>query len=706
MIPAFPNLLASTQIGSMKLQNRLVFPPMDQNLCNDEGLITDQTIAHYNARARGGTGLLIVETSAVSYPHGATSIHQPAVSHDGVIPGFRRLAETIHKQDAKIVVQLCHHGKTSSIDIAQGRPVLLPSIPPPPADPLGMLSDITDKEMSQMASLTAGQRPTYVAATLSQLEEIVDDFANAAQRVQQAGIDGVEIHGAHGYLLSTFLSPAWNRRTDLYGGSVEGRTRLLVEVIEAIRTRCGQSFSIIVRLDGNEYGATEGITPDDAAKHAQAAEAAGANAVHISATSSDGTGLSFTNAPLPWSPNQYESFAQIIKASINIPVIAVGRIQPVDAERILANGSADLIAMGRQLLADPDLPNRLSENRLDLVRPCINCFLCVAQNFWGGKPICAVNAELGRYQETKEIPLPNQRHVVVVGGGPGGMECARVAAERGHQVTLFEAESKLGGTARLSSLTNPINGAFIDYLETAIRETTVNIQTGVRANSAIIKQLNPDVIVIATGARYGRLNLPGADLNHVLTGNDLRSLLFGQELGGSNIGTAGRLGLRLAKKLRLMNDPDHVRKLSHLWMPIGSHVVIIHGELVGIELAHFLAKRRRQVTVLEPGPNLAEAMAHPRRWRALHESRQAGVKFHTNAEIVSIGPKKVEYQKANQQYEIRADTVIIAEKIQADYAFTDELKAIGYEVHTIGDAAGEFYIEGAVRTGYDTGWTL
>lgn len=685
----------------MEVRNRIVLPAMDQNNCTEEGLVTDETIAHYEARARGGAGLLIVETSAVSYPRGATARHQPALSHDGVAPGLRRLAEAVHAHGARLVVQACHHGKTSSVDVSEGRPALIPSVPPPPSDPRGMMADTSMDELLRMATLTGGQMPNYAEATVEQLAGIVADFADAAARVQAAGCDGIEVHAAHGYLLSTFLSPAWNRREDEYGGSTGNRARLLVEVVTAIRERCGPDFAVLVRLDGHEYGVEGGTTVDLAAEHARAAVAAGADAIHVSATSSAGTGVGFTDAPLPWQPNQYEHLARTVKAAVDVPVIAVGRIRPSEGERILAGGGADLVSLGRQLLADPDLPNRLADERPDLVRPCINCFVCVAQNFWSGKPVCAVNARLGHYDAPDPAPAGQARHVVVVGGGPGGMECARVAAGRGHRVTLLEAGDRLGGTARFSSLTTPLNGEFVDYLATAIREAGVEVRTGVRADADTIAALAPDVVVVATGARRDRPDLPGADLPHVHSGDDLRALLTGsREPGTRQPGALVRLLLGTGRLLGLTADMARVRSLSRLWMPLGRRVVVVHGGLVGVELAHFLAERGRDVTVLEPGTLPAEAMAHPRRWRALHESREEGVVFHTEAEVVAITTDHVEYRQGDDTHRVPADDVVIAGGVHADRSLADFLADAGHEVHVVGDAAEEWYIEGAVRSGH------
>ena len=258
-------LLSAGRIGPLTTANRVVMPAMDQNTC-DQGAITDLTIAHYEARAKGGVGLLILETSAVAWPVGATSRHQPALSDDRFVPGLRRLAEAIHRHGSKMVVQMCHHGKTAGVDVQDERPQLVPSVPLP-HDEVD-ISAISMDELTKMAVQTGGKRPTHRAADADDIAWVVASFADAAARVQDAGLDGVEIHAAHGYLISTFLSPRFNRRDDEYGGSVENRARLLTEIITAVRARCGDDFAVIVRLDGREY-VDGGVTPDLAARHAR-----------------------------------------------------------------------------------------------------------------------------------------------------------------------------------------------------------------------------------------------------------------------------------------------------------------------------------------------------------------------------------------------------------------------------------------------------
>ena len=696
-------LLSAGRIGPLTTANRVVMPAMDQNTC-EEGAITDLTIAHYEARAEGGVGLLILETSAVAWPVGATSRHQPALSDDRFVPGLRRLAEAVHRHGSKMVVQMCHHGKTAGVDAQDERPQLVPSVPLP-HDEVD-ISAISMDELMKMAVQTGGKRPTHRAADAEDIAWVVASFADAAARVQDAGLDGVEIHAAHGYLISTFLSPRFNRRDDEYGGSVENRARLLTEIITAVRARCGDDFAVIVRLDGREY-VDGGVTPDLAARHARLAEAAGAHAVHVTASSPNPMGTGFTDGPLPWQPNQYVELASLVKHAVSVPVIAVGRILPDAAERLIADGTCDFVSMGRQLLADPEIPRRLTEGRPDLVRTCINCFVCVAQNFWDGTPVCAVNAELGHYDEGPVMPAGVAKHVVVVGGGPGGMEAARVAATRGHRVTLLEKGDHLGGTARFSSLTTPMNAELVRYLSAAITELGVDVRLGVTADEALLHDLAPDVVVVATGARRSRPDVPGAFLPHVLSGDDLRGLLTGDDSAAAKrLAWHRRVVVGTGRRLGLTDDMATVRRLSQRWMPLGRDVVVVGGGLVGVELAEFLAERGRRVTVLEEGEKLGMEMAHPRRARALHEARLHDVRFVTGAELLEIRTGDVVYRDGERERTAPADQVILASGVEPDTDLADALRAADFTVEVVGDAARVGYIEGAVRSGYLVGRSI
>ncbi|MCU4186728.1 FAD-dependent oxidoreductase [Acidiferrimicrobium sp. IK] len=691
----FSHLLAPGRLGPLQLRNRVVLPAMDQNACSDEGLITDEVVAHYEERARGGVGLLILETSAVAYPVGATSRHQPSLSSDDCIPGLRRLGEAVHAHGAKMIVQMCHHGKVARVDTMEGREQLVASVPLPEFQ--AELENVLPDELAGLLAANGSQIPTARAATSEDLDWVVGAFAAAARRVQAAGLDGVEVHGGHGYLIASFLSPYSNRRGDEYGGSSDNRARLLTRVVRAVREACGPEFAVVVRLDGQEHGG--GITPELAAAHGALAAGAGADAVHVSSYSQNPLTYAFTEGPLPWRPGQYIELARQVKAAVEVPVIAVGRISPALAEELLSGGDVcDFVAMGRQLLADPEIPNRLAAGRPELIRTCINCFVCVAENFWDGRPVCAVNARLGHYDR----PVPaatGGRRVVVVGGGPAGLEAARVAAGRGHEVLVMESR-RLGGTALLSSLTTPANGELVRYLVAATRDAGVEVRLGRPADADDVAAEHPDVVVVATGARRVRPAVPGGDLPHVLSGDDLRDLLIGS---GTPPGVGRGMGwlLGAARAARLLEDPARLRRLSRLWMPIGRRVAVVGGGLVGVELAEFLAERRRTVTVLEDSAYLGAEMALPRRMRALHELAGAGVRTERNAAVTRIDRTTVTFESGGDEQSVPADTVIYAAGVRPDPTLADALRAAGLETVAAGDCATVGYIQGAIRSGAD-----
>jgi NADPH-dependent 2,4-dienoyl-CoA reductase/sulfur reductase-like enzyme len=380
---------------------------------------------------------------------------------------------------------------------------------------------------------------------------------------------------------------------------------------------------------------------------------------------------------------------------------------PEQAESVLADGDCDFISMGRQLLADPDLPAKLLVGRPDAVRTCINCYVCVAQNFWDGTPICAVNAELGHYDEGTIERAGAARTIAVIGGGPGGMEAARVAALRGHRVVLFERSKQLGGTARFSSLTTPMNAELVRYLSTMMADLDVEVRLDSAVTVEALRALAPDAVVVATGARRERPAVPGADLPHVLSGDDLRAMLTGDDPKvKARLPVVKRLIVSAGRSIGLLSTIDRVRHWSKRWMPIGRDVVVVGGGLVGVELAEFLAERGRRVVVLEEGDKLAVEMAHPRRARSLHEARSHGVEFVTGAVLRSIERETVEYLVADEVRTARASQVIIASGVEPDHALADTLRAEGFDVRVIGDAERVGYIEGAIRSGYVTARAL
>ena len=692
----FDALLAPGRIAGLDLSNRVFLPAMDMNLCV-EGEISDGEIAHYTARAAGGTALVITGTGAVAWPVGATSRHQPAFSDDKFIPGIRRLADSIHAVGGKLCMQLCHHGKTASVDTADGRPQLVPSLLEGKPD-LSALRDNPMSELMGLATATQGKKATYKIADEDDLAWVIDQFAQAARRVKQAGVDAIEIHAAHGYLLSTFLSRGYNKRDDRWGGSLENRARLTCEVVRAIKRVVGDDYPVLVRVNGFEFGLEDGLTPEETARASALIEEAGADAIHVSANAHNPF-ADFTQGPLPSEVAQYREYTKIVKQHVTIPVIAVGRMLPEIADEMLTLGECDFVSMGRQLLADAELVNKIREGQRASVRPCINCYVCVEQNFFDGNPKCAVNPALCNESVAVLAPMPTAKHVVVIGGGPGGMEAARVAGVRGAKVTLIEKGSRLGGTMWFSQLTTPANKLLVDWLTHEIQRLNVDVLLSTEATREVVAALNADEIVVATGARRGLPDVPGANLPHVLTGDALRGVITG-EAGADqrSLNSFGKFAVATGRSLGLLNSADRIRTLSKTWMPVGKRVVVIGGGLVGLELAEFLAERGRKVTVLEEGPHLGLPMAMPRRWTAVIKATKHGVVLVRDATVVSIDKVSVRYRVGEDEFEVRGDSVVVASQVEPDVQLAELLSDLGIRVQVVGDALNIGYIEGAIHT--------
>jgi 2,4-dienoyl-CoA reductase-like NADH-dependent reductase (Old Yellow Enzyme family) len=431
------HLLSSGRIGTLETRNRIVMAAMGSNLGDGNGFVGERMKRYYETRAQGGAGLIIVEVCSIGYPDGAAIPRQLGISNDGFLPGLRELTDLIHGHGAKAAVQLQHAGKNAVLDIAAGRPLLVPSAP---KEAIGGMEDVTEEEMQSMVKnlTTEGAKLHYQVMTAEDISRLVKTFASAAERAKRAGFDGVEIHAGHGYILSSFLSPGSNKRTDQYGGSPENRARILVEVMQAVKKRVGDDFPAWFRMDGREFRIENGITLKDACKTAQIAEEAGADAIHVSAYANPALGHAFTEAPLVHEEGGFLSFAEQIKKAVKIPIIGVGRIEPEVGDRAIGEGKVDFIAMGRKLLADPDLPNKLTSGKQEDIRPCIYCYTCVGKIFLNENACCAANPAMGKEGEFEMIPAAKKKTLLIVGGGPAGMEAARVAALRGHHVTLCE----------------------------------------------------------------------------------------------------------------------------------------------------------------------------------------------------------------------------------------------------------------------------
>ncbi|WP_039822339.1 oxidoreductase [Nocardia testacea] len=694
---SFPHLLAPGTIGPMSLANRVVMPAMDMNLC-DDGEIEQGDIDHFAARAAGGTGLIITGACAVAYPIGCASTKEPGLSEDRFVPGLKALAEAVHAAGGKLCVQMTHHGRIARIDTVQGRPLLVPSAPGGPAD-LSALADNTPEELRKLGAVTGGRQATYHEATKDDIDWLVRCFAAAAARVRDAGADAVEIHVAHGYVLGGFLSRADNRRTDEYGGSLENRARAAVEVIRAVAAEVGDSLAILVRVAGREFGEEGALTTEEAVAAAVLFEAAGADALHITGWGRNPFS-NFTDGPLPDEVGAYTRLAAAVKKAVHIPVIAVGRLLPEVGEKAIADGAADFVAMGRQLLADPELVNKLRARSPEQIRPCINCYVCVQENFWDDTPLCAVNPALGNEKLLPLAPADIRKHVVIVGAGPGGLEAARVAAERGHRVTVLDRADRLGGTLWFSGLTTPDNQRLLEWLTIQVERLGIDVRLKSEATVSSIAALNPDAVIVATGAVRGRPVVPGGDLPHVHTGDTLRALLTGTGDVG-RVSPLLRIIAGLGKLSGITKSPAAIRAVTRRYLPIGKNIVVIGGSLVGLELAEFLAERGRNVTLLEEGRQLGVPMAMPRRWTAVRHAGEAGVRLHRGATVLRITGTHVEFRIGEQMSSAPADMVVVASDVSARAPLAEALVGTVPEIHVVGDAAKVDYIQGAIHSAWE-----
>ena len=680
----------------MTLSNRVVLAAMDMNVCHD-GEIAQEDIDHYVARAAGGTGLIITGASAIAYPIGATSTKEPGLSDDRFIPGLRALADAIHAAGSKLCVQSTHHGKVARVDTGAGRPLLVPSVPDYQLD-MSALVDNTMTELTKMAGPAAGKPVSFHVATDEDIEWLVRTWVEAAERIAAAGADAIEIHAAHGYILGAFLNSRDNLRTDGYGGSLENRARLACEVISAVKTAVGGRLAVIVRVAGKEYGQEGGLSNEEACLAAAMFEAAGADAIDVTGWGRNPF-ANFTDGPLPSKLSAFVDLAAEVKKHVSVPVITVGRVLPEAGEAAIAAGTADFVAMGRQLLADPGLVNKLAAGVPEQVRPCINCYVCVQENFYDDVPLCAVNPALGNEALVPLTISERPRRVVVVGAGPAGLESARVLAERGHRVTVLDRADRLGGTLWFSTLTTPDNERLLVWLTREVERLGIEVRLDTSATAESVAALAPDLVLVATGAVRPRPAIPGGDLAHVHTGDSLRDLMLGtgESSGGSLL---MRASAKLGKLSGVTRSPEAIRRATKVFLPMGKDVVVIGGSLVGLELAEFLAERGRHVTLIEESGQLGLPMALPRRWAAVRKALGHGVTVHRKATATRITEDAVHFVVGEEQHTAAASTVIYAAGTASGAPLADELAAAGLTVEVVGDAGEVGYIEGAIHSAW------
>ncbi|MGD8519938.1 MAG: NAD(P)/FAD-dependent oxidoreductase [Desulfobacterales bacterium] len=614
-------LFSPFRIKTVKLANRIVMPPLASFLLGGDGGITDATIEHYRRRAAGGPAMVMMEACAVS-PEGIVSDNQAKIFEDGFIDGLSKIANAMKSEGAIPAVQIHHAGRQTSAKVIKRKPLAPSPLPCPTI------------------------RGDVEPLTIDGIQDLVQKFGDAAERAYQAGFELIEIHGAHGYLINQFLSKFSNIREDRYGGDIEGRTRFAKEIVMEIRKRMGQEFPISFKISAEEYVA-DGLTTDESIKILDILADAGVDVVQVSA-GNDST-PEWICQPMFMEKACLVHSASQVKAALDIPVMAVGRINdPYIADEIIAKGQADLVCIGRGLLADPDMPRKAKEARFDEIRTCIACNTCMQSIFKRGRIECLVNPMLGREQEMAFIPTKTPKKVMVIGGGPGGLNVAWVAAKRGHEVHIYEKRPALGGQLLPGSV--PGHKAelrsLIDFQKKQAEIYGVQCHLNHEVSEDDIKSDDPDVIVLATGSLPAMPRVNGIDKDIVLTYEDV-----------------------------LSNDRPTYKK-----------AVVIGGGPTGLELALHLAEYGCSMTVVEMLPKIGSGLEAMTKKVLLQKLKAHNVQIMTETRLAQIEDDGVYVKdKDGMKLFIEGQRVIIAVGTQPDKALYEKIKSLGYEIHQIGD---------------------
>ena len=668
-------------IGKLKLKNRLIHMGSQGNIPRkdiDENGVPQRLFDFYEALAAGGFSLVSVGGGIINFESDA--VHCTSVLRTGWTPELLALlAERIHKHGAYACWQLMLNSMARRAD--------------KPGTPSLASSTLTQEDMD-------GLLPFYCPTTEmthEQIDEVVRTFADVAAMLKDCGYDAIEINAGHVHGLNTFLSSAWNRRTDEYGGSPANRARIVCEIDRAIKERCGEDFPVINNLSGAEFMLDGGQTVADAVEIAKALEAAGCDALHCRYEmyhaavpelelvrtaheapdidlypgylegdySEFGINNSFGKGIAGWS-----GAAAAIKQAVNIPVSVAGRTDAWSGEQLIREGKVDFINICRRAIADHDYVNKALEGRFDDIRPCVGCFTCYDTSTRGVNSWCMVNGGVleGKNYATV-FPAEVKKRVLVIGSGAAGLESARVAALRGHDVILAEREPKLGGTLPLAGLINDFHEDFLAFSRWQVREVKklgVDIRVKTEVDKAFVETIKPDVIIVAVGGAEDVPDIPGIGKSIVMTGEELHKQL------------------KVATKYL---DVQKIGMLSKLYLPLGKKVVLIGGAAQGLQTARFLMKRGREVVIVEEGPDFGAGMLDcgpkPNLLRWLFENKVEMYKSAHCKEITDQG--LVIVTEEDEEKLIEADNVVTTLPFKNNLALYEQLKDLAPEVYAIGD---------------------
>ncbi|MEE3877111.1 oxidoreductase [Vibrio sp. YYF0003] len=637
------HVFSPISIGNMVVKNRLVVPPMVSNYANEDGTCTEQFISYHEEKAKGGWGLIIVEDYKIN-PEAGGFVKLPGLWDDSQIESHQQLTERVHQHGAKIAAQIYHAGRETCAEITGVQPVAPSAIPDPVVNAM-------PRELS-----------------VEEIQQLVEQFGDTALRAKKAGFDAVEIHGAHGYLVNQFMSPFSNKRIDQYGGTILNRARFALEIIANIRSKVGTDFPLIYRMSVNEF-VEGGLTTEDSKVISMLLENAGIDLIHASngVYASTETIIPPTAVGHAWSANISEE----LKKVVSIPVIAVGRINdPLIAESVLRSKQADMISMGRGSLADPHLPNKAQAGQFDDIIRCIGCLQgCIQRNAQQLPIKCLVNPMTGHESERQITPASREKKVFIIGGGIAGMEAAIVAAQRGHKVEIFEKNSRLGGQWVLAAIppTKEELGSFTVWQVNQLNKLGVIVHLNTELTLDMIRDSQPDSVIIATGASPFVPNIPGKDLNHVLTANDI--------LQGS--------------------------------AQAGKRVVVIGGGLVGSETAAHLANHGHDVSIIEMNSDIFVGTPSATKQYLMKDLQHHNVAILTNTQVKEIHNDAVVVENDGQLQTLAAiDNVVMAIGSRPVSFSVEDLEQHVSEIVTIGDAQKVRKAMEAVEEGYLAGLSL
>lgn len=617
-------------------------PGLASFLIDEDGSVTDRTVEHYRNRASGGTAMVIMEACAVS-PEGRVSDHQPRIYDDRFLEGLSRIAGVLKEEGAVPAAQLHHAGRQTSHRVI-GRKPLAPSNLPCPVI-----------------------RGDVERLSIDGIQDMVQKFGEAALRAVQAGFQVIEIHGAHGYLVNQFLSRYSNDRKDEYGGDVSGRARFAVEMIREIKSRVGEDIPISFKISAQEF-VPGGLDVDESIGILRRLVESGLDVVQVSA-GTDAT-PEWVSQPMFMEKACLADSAEKIRKALDIPVMVVGRINdPRIADDLIAGGKADLVCIGRGLLADPRFPQKAREGRVDEIRTCIACNTCMESIYRKGRIECMVNPTLGREKEMEIRPADVVKKVMVIGGGPGGLDAAWVAAKRGHEVHLYEKRADLGGQLSLCSDMKCKQEILhlVRYQKSQIEKYGVQIHLNAEVTPDMIKREDPDVIVLATGSVPVKPSVPGVDKKIVLF---LPQILDGNE--------------------------TPVKK-----------TVIIGGGASGCELAHHLSLKGCSVTLVEQQEKVAAEVESVTRRVLLRELDKYGVKILTGYRLRRVEDHGVSVVAGDGREDfLDAERVVLTVGNRSDNRLFEAIKSLGKTIHLIGDCVEPGTAKRAIAEGALIGRTI